>query len=84
MITSEKEYEAIVTKIEELLTNPENIENPESKGFEELNRLSDLAVDYEEKSLLREELIKGEESGMSDKSMAEILEEAIKRAPKAQ
>lgn len=82
MITTEKEYEAILTRIEELLTNPENIENSESEGFEELNRLSDLAADYEEKSLIRDELIKGEQSGISDKTMSEILEEAKRLAKK--
>lgn len=36
------------------------------------------------KELVRNELIKGEESGLSQKSMAEILEEAKRRARKAQ
>lgn len=35
------------------------------------------------KELVRTELIKGEESGLSHKSMAEILEEAKSRARKA-
>jgi len=47
---SESEYNAILARIEELLTVSENIENPESKGFEELNRLSDLVADFEEKN----------------------------------
>jgi len=34
----------------------------------------------EERAWLRKELIKGEESGMSDKTMEEILAEAKKRA----
>ncbi|WP_057936250.1 ribbon-helix-helix domain-containing protein [Algoriphagus resistens] len=37
----------------------------------------------EERIWLRNELIKGEESGLSQKSMAEILEEAKRRARKA-
>lgn len=37
----------------------------------------------EERKWLRNELIKGEESGLSQKSMAEILEEAKRRARKA-
>ncbi len=37
----------------------------------------------EERIWLRNELIKGEESGLSNKSMAEILEEAKRRAKKA-
>lgn len=83
MITSEIEFKATLERIEELLANPENIENSESEGFVELNMLSDLVADYEEKTLLRDELIKGEESGLSNKSMVEILEEAKKRARKA-
>lgn len=39
MITTEKEYEATLARIEELIANPENIENSESEGFVELNRL---------------------------------------------
>ncbi|SFT50858.1 HTH-type transcriptional regulator / antitoxin HigA [Algoriphagus locisalis] len=50
MITTEKEYDATLARIEELLANPENIENSESEGFVELNRLSDLAVVYEERN----------------------------------
>lgn len=37
----------------------------------------------EERIWLRNELIKGEESGLSNKSMAEILEEAKRGAKKA-
>lgn len=48
MIKSDKEYKAILERIEELLGVPENIENPEAKGFVELNLLSDLVADYEE------------------------------------
>lgn len=49
MIKTSKEYNAIVESIEELLSGPENIENPDAKGFVELNLLSDLIADYEEK-----------------------------------
>lgn len=49
MLESEKEYDAIVERIEELLENPDNIENSESKGYIELNLLSDVVADYEEK-----------------------------------
>lgn len=48
MIKSEKKYSAIVERIEELLSNPENIDNPEAKGYVELNLFSDLVADYEE------------------------------------
>ncbi len=49
MIKSEKEYLAILERIEELLSNPDNIENPEARGFIELNLLSDLVAEYESK-----------------------------------
>ncbi|MEX2564672.1 MAG: hypothetical protein WD431_01865 [Cyclobacteriaceae bacterium] len=53
MIKSEIEYNAIINRIEELLSVPENIENTEAKGYVELNLLSDLAADYEEKTILK-------------------------------
>lgn len=49
MIKSEIEYTAILKRIEELLSVSENIENPEAKGYVELNLLSDMVADYEEK-----------------------------------
>ncbi len=33
MIKSEKEYNAIVARVEQLLSSSENIDNPEAKGF---------------------------------------------------
>ena len=50
MIQSEKEYIAILARIEELLVVSENIENPDTKGFVELNYLSDMVADFEEKN----------------------------------
>jgi HTH-type transcriptional regulator/antitoxin HigA len=47
MIKSENEYKAIVNRIEELLSNPDNIENSDSKSYIELNLLFDLVVDHE-------------------------------------
>jgi HTH-type transcriptional regulator/antitoxin HigA len=47
MITTEKEYQVILERVETLLQNPDNIENQESKGYVELNILSDLVADYE-------------------------------------
>ena len=49
MIKSEKEYNAIIVRIEELLSNPDNIENTDYKNYIELNLLSDMVADYEEK-----------------------------------
>lgn len=48
MIKTEKQYNAIIERIEELLTDSNNIENTEAKGYVELNLLSDMVADYEE------------------------------------
>lgn len=49
MIATEKEYNIIVARIEELLGNSENIEDQNAIGYIELNYLSDLVADYEER-----------------------------------
>ena len=49
MLQTEKEYHAIVGRMEELLQNPDNIENRDAKGHVELNLLADLVADYEER-----------------------------------
>jgi len=49
MIKTKKEYDAIVARMEELLQNPDNIENRDARGYIELNLLSDLVADYEER-----------------------------------
>ncbi len=48
MIKTEKEYNAIIERVEELLTETNNIEDTNTKGYIELNLLSDLVADYEE------------------------------------
>ena len=80
MIKSEKEYKAIVVRIEELLSNPENIENPDAKGFVELSLLSDLVADYEESilpiqppSLAEAIKLRMQERGLSQKALSEYL-----------
>ncbi len=50
MIKTEKDYNAIVERVEELLQNPDNIENKDAKGYVELNVLSDLVAEYEERN----------------------------------
>jgi HTH-type transcriptional regulator / antitoxin HigA len=50
MIKTEKDYNAIVERVEELLQNPDHIENKDSKGYVELNVLSDLVAEYEERN----------------------------------
>lgn len=49
MIKTEKVYSTIIERVEELLENPDNIENLGAKGYGELNYLSDLVADYEER-----------------------------------
>ena len=80
MIKSEKEYKALLERIEELLSNTENIENPEAKGYVELNILSDLVADYEEKhypiqppTLAESIKLRMQERDLSQKALAEIL-----------
>jgi len=80
MIKSEKEYKAILERIEELLLNPDNIENSEAKGFVELNILSDLVADYEEAHFpvlpptLAEALkLRMHERGLSQKALSNFL-----------
>jgi len=80
MIKSEKEYKAITERVEELLQNSDNIENQDSKGYLELNLLSDLVSDYEElyypirKPLLTEVIkLRMAELGLNQKRLSEIL-----------
>ncbi|RPA68769.1 helix-turn-helix domain-containing protein [Cyclobacteriaceae bacterium YHN15] len=80
MIKSEKEYKAILERIEELLSNTENIENSEAKGYVELNILSDLVADYEEKhypiqppTLAESIKLRMQERDLSQKALAEFL-----------
>lgn len=80
MIQTEKEYNAIVERIEELLQNPENLENSEAKGYVELNLLSDMVADYEERhypvkkpSLVDVIKLRMYERGMNQKHLSELL-----------
>ncbi|RZS96372.1 helix-turn-helix domain-containing protein [Cecembia calidifontis] len=80
MIKSEKEYNALLERIEELISNPENIENPDSIGHVELNILSDLVADYEEKhypiqppTLAESIKLRMQEKGLNQKALAEVL-----------
>ncbi len=80
MIKSEKEYTAILERIEELLSNPENIENPDAKGFVELNLLTDLIADFEEKhypilppTLPEAIKLRMHERGLTQKALSEFL-----------
>ena len=79
MIKSEQDYKAALERIEELLAIPENIEDPDAKGYLELNQLAVLVADYEKNTWVRDKLIKGEKSSLSTKTTAEVLKEARKR-----
>lgn len=80
MIQTEKEYNAIVERVETLLQNPDNIENKDAKGYVELNLLSNLVADYEErifpvtKPVLAEVVkIRMAEMGLNQKRLSELL-----------
>lgn len=80
MIKTEKEYNAIVERIETLLQYPDNIENKDSQGFIELNLLSDVVADYEERtypipkpSLVEVIKLRMAEMGLNQKRLSELL-----------
>jgi|SRR5690606_15417194 len=80
MIQTEKEYNAIVERIETLLQDSDNIENTDAKGYIELNLLSDLVADYEERtypvkkpSLVEVIKLRMAEMGMNQKRLSELL-----------
>lgn len=80
MIQTEKEYNAIVERIEVLLLNPENIENQESNGYMELNILSELVADFEENhypikkpTLVETMKLRMYEQGLNQKRLSELL-----------
>ena len=80
MIQTEKEYKAIVERIEALLQDPDNIENKDATGYIELNLLSDLVADYEERyypvkkpSLIEVIKLRMAEMGLNQKRLSELL-----------
>lgn len=80
MINSKKEYNTIVDRIEILLQDPDNIENTNAKGYIELNVLSDLVADYEERnypikkpSLVEVVKLRMAEMGLNQKRLSELL-----------
>ena len=80
MLQTEKEYNAIVGRVEELLQNPDNIENRDAKGYVELNLLSDLVADYEERHypvkkppLIGVIKLRMAEMGLNQKRLSELL-----------
>ncbi len=86
MIKTEKEYNAIVDRIEVLLQSPENIENTDAKGYVELNVLSDLVAEYEERtypvkkpSLVEVIKLRMFELGLNQKQLSELLNVSTSR-----
>lgn len=80
MIQTEKEYNAIVERIERLLQDTNNIENTDAKGYIELNLLSELVADYEERtypvqkpSLTDVVKLRMAEMGLNQKRLSELL-----------
>ena len=80
MIQTEKEYNAIVERVEVLLQDNDNIENTNAKGYIELNLLSDLVADYEERtypvkkpSLVEVIKMRMAEMGLNQKRLSELL-----------
>ena len=80
MIHTEPQYKAILERVEELIQNPENIENKNAKGYLELDLLSDLVADYEEKnypvkkpSLTEVVKLRMAERGLNQKLLSELL-----------
>lgn len=80
MIKTENEYKAILNRIEKLLENPDNIENTEATDYIELNLLSDIVADYEERTYpitkpnLAEVIkLRMAEMGLNQKRLSELL-----------
>jgi HTH-type transcriptional regulator/antitoxin HigA len=80
MIKTEKDYNAIVERVEELLQNPDNIETKDAKGYVELNVLSDLVAEYEERnytvkknSLVEVLKLRMAEMELNQKRLSELL-----------
>jgi HTH-type transcriptional regulator/antitoxin HigA len=80
MIKTQRDYNAIVERMEELLQNSDNIENKDAKGYVELNVLSDLVAEYEERnypvkktSLVEVLKLRMAEMGLNQKRLSELL-----------
>ena len=80
MIQTEKQYNAIVERIEILLQNSENIENQDGQGYIELNILSELVADFEENhypikkpTLIETMKLRMYERGLNQKRLSELL-----------
>lgn len=86
MIQTEKEYSAMIERVEELLKNPKNIEETDTKGYIELNLISDLLADYEERtqpikkpSLIEVIKLRMYEQGLNQKQLSQLLSVSTSR-----
>lgn len=80
MIKTEQDYNAIVERVEELLQNPDNIENKNAKGYVELNLLSDLVAEYEDRNYVVKKItlvevlkLRMAEMELNQKRLSELL-----------
>lgn len=80
MIKTEKEYNALIERIEVLLKDSENIENRDTNAYIELNLLSDIVADYEEQTypiqkptLIEVLRLRMAEMNLNQKRLSEIL-----------
>ena len=79
-IKSKQEYQAVCERIEELLPKVSNKTKPSDKQYIELDLLSDLVADYEEKyepilapTLIEVIKLRMYERGLNQKKLAELL-----------
>lgn len=86
MIYTEKEYKAIIKRIDELLDNTDNIENTNAMGYAELNILSELVADYEERiypikkpNLIEVIKLRMLEMDLNQRRLSELLEVSTSR-----
>lgn len=80
MIQTEKEYNAILKRIEVLLNDNKAIDDVDADSYVELNVLSDLVADYEEKvhpiekpALIEVIKLRMVEMGLNQKRLSELL-----------
>lgn len=80
MIQTEEQYKVALMRMEELLSHPENIENQEAPGYEELDLWAEMVAEYEEKyypvckpTLIEAIRVRMAERGLTQKALAELL-----------
>ena len=76
----------MIERVEELLQNSDNIENKDAQGYIELDLISDLLADYEERnqpikkpSLIEVIKLRMYEQGMNQKQLSQLLSVSTSR-----